>query len=248
MSPSPSAGRSVATTTVVRVSWRRSARVPVSTMRPARMMLTRSQSASTSARMWLDSSTVRPSRRASRMQLLEGQSPSAGRARRSARRAAAARRRRPARRRGRPSGGCPSSRCAPFLVGSRSNRSSSSSPATSSRPPRSRDEQVDRLTAREVRPEVDVAGDVGEAAVQLDRVAPRVATEQLDSAVVGAHQAEQDPDGRGLAGPVGTEEAVHLAGGDLEVQAVEGPGGAEVLDQSTCGDRCAHGDITAQLS
>ena len=46
--------------TVVRVRWRRSARVPVSTVRPARMMLTRSQSASTSVRMWLESSTVRP--------------------------------------------------------------------------------------------------------------------------------------------------------------------------------------------
>ena len=41
----------------------RSARV-----RPARMMLTRSHSASASARMWLDSSTVRPSARTSRMQ------------------------------------------------------------------------------------------------------------------------------------------------------------------------------------
>ena len=40
--------------------WRSSASVPDSTMRPARMMLTRSHSASTSARMWLDSSTVRP--------------------------------------------------------------------------------------------------------------------------------------------------------------------------------------------
>ena len=52
----------------VRVRWRSSASVPVSTVRPARMMLTRSHSASTSARMWLDSSTVRPSAVTSRMQ------------------------------------------------------------------------------------------------------------------------------------------------------------------------------------
>ncbi len=52
----------------VRVRCRRSARLPLSTVLPARMMLTRSHSASTSARMWLDSSTVRPSLVASRMQ------------------------------------------------------------------------------------------------------------------------------------------------------------------------------------
>ena len=52
---------SVSTVIDVRVRWRSSASVPRSTVRPARMMLTRSHSASTSARMWLDSSTVRPS-------------------------------------------------------------------------------------------------------------------------------------------------------------------------------------------
>ena len=44
----------------VRVRWRSSASVPVSTTLPARMMLTRSHSSSTSERMWLDSSTVAP--------------------------------------------------------------------------------------------------------------------------------------------------------------------------------------------
>ncbi len=46
----------------VRVRWRSSCERAVSTVRPARMMLTRSHSASTSARMWLESSTVRPRR------------------------------------------------------------------------------------------------------------------------------------------------------------------------------------------
>ena len=50
----------VSTSTVVRVRWRRSSNVPDSAARPARMMVTRSHSASTSERMWLDSSTVRP--------------------------------------------------------------------------------------------------------------------------------------------------------------------------------------------
>ena len=46
--------------TVVRVRCRISASVPVSAVRPSRMIVTRSDSASASARMWLDSSTVRP--------------------------------------------------------------------------------------------------------------------------------------------------------------------------------------------
>ena len=53
-------GSAVSTTTVVRVRWRSSSNVPDSAARPARMIVTRSHSASTSARMWLDSSTVRP--------------------------------------------------------------------------------------------------------------------------------------------------------------------------------------------
>ena len=61
---------------------------PVSTVRPARMMLTWSASASTSLRMWLESSTVRPSRRTSSMALrktasISGSSPEVGSSRRS---------------------------------------------------------------------------------------------------------------------------------------------------------------------
>ena len=44
----------------VRDRWRIDSRVPLSTVLPARMMVTRSQRASVSARMWLDSSTVAP--------------------------------------------------------------------------------------------------------------------------------------------------------------------------------------------
>ena len=82
-----------------------------------------------------------------------------------------------------------------------------------------------------------VAGYVGEPAVQRDRVAPRVAAEQLDGAAVGAQQAEQDPDGGGLAGAVGAEEAVHLARGHGEVEAVQSDGGSERLAEP--GDRDA---------
>ncbi len=72
----------------VRVRWRRSASVPVSTVRPARMIVTRSHSASTSDRMWLDSSTVRPPWRSSSMHSrnaasISGSSPLVGSSRMS---------------------------------------------------------------------------------------------------------------------------------------------------------------------
>ena len=67
----------------VLVRWRISARVPDSTVRPALMIVTRSQSASTSDRMWLDSSTVRPPPASSSMHSrnvasISGSSPEVG--------------------------------------------------------------------------------------------------------------------------------------------------------------------------
>ena len=62
----PAGGRAVSTTTVVRVRCRSSAKVPDSAARPFRMIVTRSHSASTSDRMWLESRTVRPWCRTSR--------------------------------------------------------------------------------------------------------------------------------------------------------------------------------------
>src|SRR5690606_14781352 len=57
----------------------------------------------------------------------------------------------------------------------------------------------------------------------------------------------QDLDEGGLAGAVLPEQAVHLAGTDLEVHAVEGLGAGEVLDDAGelkegDGVRCDHGD------
>ena len=68
-------------------------KVPDSTVRPARTMLTRSHSASTSDRMWLDSSTVRPPLAAPRTHVLEDRLHQRVEARRSARRGGRARRR-----------------------------------------------------------------------------------------------------------------------------------------------------------
>ena len=190
---------------------RSSCRVPLCAVRPARMMLTRSQSASTSARMWLDSSTVRPSAFTSRMQSwktasISGSSPEVGSSRMSS-----SARRRERRDQRRPSGGCPSSRCAPSSSGrARSARAARRGGAgrgrraagRAGRSPRRRSASATSVTS---------PGHVREPAVQRDRVAPRVAAEQPARARVGADEAEQHPDRRRLARAVRPEEAVHLA-------------------------------------
>jgi hypothetical protein len=68
--------------------------------------------------------------------------------------------------------------------------------------------------------------------VEFDRVAPRVAAEHRRPPGVGAHEPEQDPDGGGLARPVGSEEPVDLAAAHVQVQLIQGPGAAEGLDQA----------------
>jgi hypothetical protein len=68
--------------------------------------------------------------------------------------------------------------------------------------------------------------------VQLGGVPPGVAAEQAGLPGVGAQQAEQDADGRGLPGAVGAEEAVDLAGVDGQVETVERSCLAEGLHQA----------------
>src|SRR5690606_18159492 len=82
-------------------------------------------------------------------------------------------------------------------------------------------ETVDRLASGEARPQADVAGHVREPPVQVDRVVPRVAAEEPRAARVGAQEAEQDADRRGLAGAVRSEEPGDLARADGEVEPVE---------------------------
>ena len=82
-----------------------------------------------------------------------------------------------ARRRGRPSVGCPSSRCGPSWSGrARSARAArrAAGVEVAAQPA----EQVDHLAAAELRPQGDVARHVREPAVQRDGVAPRIAAEQ----------------------------------------------------------------------
>ena len=82
-------------------------------------------------------------------------------------------------------------------------------------------EQVDDLAAGQVRPQGHVAGHVGEPAVQLHRLPPRVAAEQHGAAAVGPQEPEQHPDRGRLAAAVRAEKPVYLARGYGEVQPVE---------------------------
>ncbi|MBG6085009.1 hypothetical protein IW252_001776 [Zhihengliuella flava] len=90
--------------------------------------------------------------------------------------------------------------------------------------------------------------DVGQPAVEVDGVFPRVAPEQLGAPGVRGEQSQQDADGGGFAGAVGTEEAVHLAGVHVEVEAVEGADAAKVfghvgeVDEGGHARSCAVGD------
>ena len=67
-----------------------------------------------------------------------------------------------------------------------------------------------------------------------------VVAEHGGAARVGTQQGGEDADGGGLARPVGTQEAEHRAGPGDEVDAVEGGGGAEALDQAFDADCSVH--------
>ena len=73
-----------------------------------------------------------------------------------------------------------------------------------------------------------------------DGVAPGIVAEDRRLAGGGARQPEQDADGRGLACAVRAQEAVDLAGFDVEVEAVEGVDLAVVLVETAGVDDCAH--------
>ena len=92
-------------------------------------------------------------------------------------------------------------------------------------------EKVDRLSAGEIRPEADITGNGGDAAVQRDGVAPGIAAEDGRLAGRGAGEPEQHADGGGLPRAVRTEEAVDLPGFDVEVESVERADLSVALDE-----------------
>ncbi len=236
----PVAGPARSTWIDVRVRCRMLASVPVSTARPSRMMVTRSQSASTSARMWLDSRTVRPSRCCSSRITWRKTSSISG---------------------SRPGGrlvedeqldvggergdegdllpvalGVGPALLARVEVEALQQLGAAPGVEAAAEPA----EQVDDLAAGQVGPQRDVAGHVREAAVQFRGVAPRVAAEQPGGAGVGAQQPEQDPDGGGLPGAVGPEEAVHLPGPTDRSSPSSARVRPERLDQCVYADRLGH--------
>ena len=94
-------------------------------------------------------------------------------------------------------------------------------------------EQVDHFAAGQVRPERDVPGHVGHPPVQGGHLPPRVAAQQPGRPGVGTQQAEQDAQGRCLAGAVRAQEPVHFPLGHGQIEAVQRPCPAEVLPQAS---------------
>src|SRR5664279_2257424 len=82
-------------------------------------------------------------------------------------------------------------------------------------------EQVKRLRATERRPQARLTGDVGQAAVCLDRPALAVHAEDLRAALGRPDQSEQQPDRRRLARAVGSEISENLALMNLQAEILQ---------------------------
>ena len=98
-------------------------------------------------------------------------------------------------------------------------------------------QQVDDLAAGQGWPQRDIAGHIGDLTVQGDGIGPRVASQYPHRPAVTAGQAEQDPDGGGLAGTIGAEEAVHLTLAHGHVESVQRLRAAESFTQALDFDR-----------
>ena len=107
-------------------------------------------------------------------------------------------------------------------------------------------QQLQVLAPTQVRVEarrLDEAGDAVERAGAFDE---GVAAEQLHVALGWANQAERHTQRRRLAGPVRAEEAVDVAGLDVEVDVIDGQDVAVALDQPARYDgRVAHRSAAA---
>lgn len=76
--------------------------------------------------------------------------------------------------------------------------------------------------------------------MQRDGVTPRIVVEHAYLAPGLAGEAEQDAQGGGLAGAVRSEETVHPAGVDVEVETVEGVDVAVALGEAGGMDDARH--------
>ena len=89
-----------------------------------------------------------------------------------------------------------------------------------------------RRSMPQLLPQRQLAGDIGEPGADSHPVAAGIEPEDLDAPRGGAEEVEDAADGGALAGPIGPQEADHLAGADLEADAAHGPDGPVVLDQA----------------
>ena len=85
-------------------------------------------------------------------------------------------------------------------------------------------QEVKRFHAGECGPQADLAGDVRDALVRLDRILRAIDAEDLCASGRRADETEEEPDRRGLAGAVRAEVAEDLARRDLEIERDEGAG------------------------
>ena len=102
-------------------------------------------------------------------------------------------------------------------------------------------EEIDDLAAGEARPQRDVARYVRQPGVQRLGTSCHGSQAETGRGPVRAHSAEEDAQGRRLAGAVGPGETVHLALLDPQVEAVERGHRPEVLHRTGHLDDGGHG-------
>ena len=92
-------------------------------------------------------------------------------------------------------------------------------------------EELDELTAGHVLVQAQLARQVGDVAAGGDAVAPAVVAGDAGRPGGGPQEAQEQAQGRGLAGAVGAEQAEHLARRHVQVEVVEGAEAAVVFRQ-----------------
>ena len=123
--------------------------------------------------------------------------------------------------------------------------STSSTRRSSSLPPEPLEaaEEAQVLAGGQVRVDGQVLGHVADGGLGVGRADVDRLAGHDDLAAVAPEQAADHRDGGGLAGAVGPEQAVGLAGGDLEADAVDGgPLAVALAEVATDEDRRSRGD------
>ena len=90
-------------------------------------------------------------------------------------------------------------------------------------------EELQVLPGGQVLEDRDLLGHEPDAALQVHDARALGGSEHLHGARVDADQPREHPDGRGLAGAVGSQEAQDLAPSDFEIHVIQRQGGSEAL-------------------